>query len=226
MLREGAGVGVAEAPLAAPPLLGERGAASGKTSNETWLQALARRAGGCSAPGHAPEGLVLPGPPRAVGSRGGQGVLCPLVLWEGTRPCRAVPARPLGRLGARCLFLTLSALSVSSSSPGPEPPFQPSCPDKNKVHFNPTGSAFCPVSLVKPLFPNVGFLFRGFPAPAGPGAGTFSSCQPPAPSPFLGVRKDAVADGFSDPPAPSLNYEHWKRGQPEESVVFHSSLVV
>lgn len=68
VLREGAGVGVAEAPLASPPLLGEWGAASGKTSNETWLQALARRAGGCSAPGHAPEGLVLPGPPRAGGS--------------------------------------------------------------------------------------------------------------------------------------------------------------
>ncbi|KFV67095.1 Protein FAM117A, partial [Dryobates pubescens] len=65
-------------------------------------------------------------------------------------------------------------------SPSPEQPFQPSCPDKNKVHFNPTGSAFCPVSLVKPLFPNVGFLFRGFPASASPGMGTFPSCQPPA----------------------------------------------
>ncbi|XP_014814472.1 PREDICTED: protein FAM117A isoform X2 [Calidris pugnax] len=113
-----------------------------------------------------------------------------------------------------------------ASSPGPEQPFQLSCPDKNKVHFNPTGSAFCPVSLVKPLFPNVGFLFRGFPAPSSPPTGTFTSCQPSAPGPFLGVRKDAV-DGFGEvPKSPSLNYEHWKRGQPEESVVFHSSLVV
>ncbi|XP_029819358.1 protein FAM117A [Manacus vitellinus] len=45
----------------------------------------------------------------------------------------------------------------------PSQPFQPSCPDKNKVHFTPSGSAFCPVRLVQPLFPNVGFLFRGFP---------------------------------------------------------------
>ncbi|XP_074748452.1 protein FAM117A isoform X4 [Strix uralensis] len=114
-----------------------------------------------------------------------------------------------------------------ASSPSPDQPFRPSCPDKNKVHFNPTGSAFCPVSLVKPLFPNVGFLFRGFPPPSSPGPGPFPSCQPPAPSPFLGVRKDAAVDGFSEvSKSPSLNYEHWKRGQPDESVVFHSSLVV
>ncbi|NXU59460.1 F117A protein, partial [Turnix velox] len=113
-----------------------------------------------------------------------------------------------------------------ASSPTPQQPFQPSCPDKNKVHFNPTGSAFCPVSLVKPLFPNVGFLFRGFPAPSsspsGGGTGTFTPCQPPAPTPFLGLRKDAA--DVSSPS--SLNYQHWKRGQPEENVVFHSSLVV
>ncbi|KAM6368702.1 protein FAM117A isoform 3-T3 [Pluvialis apricaria] len=114
-----------------------------------------------------------------------------------------------------------------ASSPGPDQPFQPSCPDKNKVHFNPTGSAFCPVSLVKPLFPNVGFLFRGFPTSSSPGTGTFTSCQPTAPAPFLGGRKDAAVESFSEmSKSPSLNYEHWKRGQPEESVVFHSSLMV
>ncbi|XP_074972982.1 protein FAM117A isoform X3 [Phalacrocorax aristotelis] len=114
-----------------------------------------------------------------------------------------------------------------ASSPSPDQPFRPSCPDKNKVHFNPTGSAFCPVSLVKPLFPNVGFLFRGFPASPSPGTATFTSCQPTAPAPFLGVRKDAAVDSFGEvSKSPSLNYEHWKRGQPEESVVFHSSLVV
>uniref|UniRef100_A0A6G1R836 Family with sequence similarity 117 member A n=1 Tax=Hypotaenidia okinawae TaxID=2861861 RepID=A0A6G1R836_9GRUI len=112
-----------------------------------------------------------------------------------------------------------------ASSPSPDQTFQPSCPDKNKVHFNPTGSAFCPVSLVKPLFPNVGFLFRGFPASPSTGTAPFTSCQPPAP--FLGVRKDAGVESFSEmSKAPSLNYEHWKRGQPEESVVFHSSLMV
>ncbi|XP_009462944.1 PREDICTED: protein FAM117A [Nipponia nippon] len=85
-----------------------------------------------------------------------------------------------------------------ASSPSPDQPFQPSCPDKNKVHFNPTGSAFCPVSLVKPLFPNVGFLFRSFPASPSPGTGVFTSCQPAAPAPFLGVRKDAAVDSFSE----------------------------
>ncbi|NXP02955.1 F117A protein, partial [Thinocorus orbignyianus] len=112
-----------------------------------------------------------------------------------------------------------------ASFPSPEQQFQLSCPDKNKVHFTPTGSAFCPVSLVKPLFPNVGFLFRDFPAASSPSPGTFPSCQPSAP--FLGVRKDAAVGGFSEvSKAPSLNFEHWKRSQPEESVVFHSSLVV
>ncbi|EMP33756.1 Solute carrier family 35 member B1 [Chelonia mydas] len=31
-----------------------------------------------------------------------------------------------------------------ASSPSSDQNFLPSCPDKNKVHFNPTGSAFCP----------------------------------------------------------------------------------
>ncbi|NWH72708.1 F117A protein, partial [Piaya cayana] len=112
-------------------------------------------------------------------------------------------------------------------SQSPDGTFQPSCPDKNKVHFHPTGSAFCPVSLVKPLFPDVGFLFRGFPAPSSPGSGVCAPCQPPAPGSFLSVRKDAAVDAFSEvSKPPPLNYEHWKRGQAEESVVFHSSLVV
>ncbi|XP_027761371.1 protein FAM117A isoform X2 [Empidonax traillii] len=99
----------------------------------------------------------------------------------------------------------------------PSQPFQPSCPDKNKVHFTPSGSAFCPVRLVQPLFPDMGFLFRDFPAPPSAGTGPFPSCQPPqAPSPFL----EEV------PKAPSRNCEPWKRGQAEESVVFQSSLVV
>ncbi|XP_065712294.2 protein FAM117A [Patagioenas fasciata] len=103
-----------------------------------------------------------------------------------------------------------------ASSPSPEQPFQPSCPDKNKVHFNPTGSAFCPVSLEQPLFPSAGLQ--------PPSAGTFLSC--PAPSPFLGAWEDAVADGSSEVSAsPALSYGPWKRGQPKKSV-FHSSLAV
>ncbi|XP_074835468.1 protein FAM117A isoform X4 [Carettochelys insculpta] len=113
-------------------------------------------------------------------------------------------------------------------SPSPDQNFLPSCPDKNKVHFNPTGSAFCPVSLVKPLFPNMGFIFRSFPANPSPvPPGTFTSCQSTAPGPFLGSRKDTAADGFSEvSKSPPLNFDHWKRSQTEENVLFHSSLVV
>ncbi|XP_028312081.1 protein FAM117A isoform X2 [Gouania willdenowi] len=43
-----------------------------------------------------------------------------------------------------------------------EPVLQPSCPDPNKVNFTPHGgSAFCPVSLLKPLLPSMDLLFRG-----------------------------------------------------------------
>uniref|UniRef100_A0A8C5SJN7 Uncharacterized protein n=1 Tax=Laticauda laticaudata TaxID=8630 RepID=A0A8C5SJN7_LATLA len=35
----------------------------------------------------------------------------------------------------------------------PDQPFLPSCPDKNKVYFKPTGSVFCQFSLVKPFIP-------------------------------------------------------------------------
>ncbi|PIN98022.1 hypothetical protein AB205_0009310 [Aquarana catesbeiana] len=40
------------------------------------------------------------------------------------------------------------------------PPFY--CPDKNKVNFIPkSGSAFCLVSILKPLLPNQEFTFKG-----------------------------------------------------------------
>ncbi|XP_060945543.1 protein FAM117A isoform X2 [Limanda limanda] len=43
-----------------------------------------------------------------------------------------------------------------------EPLLWPSCPDPNKVNFTPHGgSAFCPVSLLKPLLPSMDLLFRG-----------------------------------------------------------------
>uniref|UniRef100_A0A8C6TVI7 Family with sequence similarity 117 member Aa n=1 Tax=Neogobius melanostomus TaxID=47308 RepID=A0A8C6TVI7_9GOBI len=43
-----------------------------------------------------------------------------------------------------------------------EPLLAPSCPDLNKVNFTPHGgSAFCPVSLLKPLLPSMDLLFRG-----------------------------------------------------------------
>lgn len=53
-----------------------------------------------------------------------------------------------------------------------------SCPDPNKVNFTPHGgSAFCPVSLLKPLLPSMDLLFRSLAvSPAG-------SCQAAAPDP-------------------------------------------
>ncbi|XP_039990333.1 protein FAM117A-like [Xiphias gladius] len=55
-----------------------------------------------------------------------------------------------------------------------------SCPDPNKVNFTPHGgSAFCPVSLLKPLLPSMDLLFRSLAvSPAGSclSQGT-SSCQ-------------------------------------------------
>ncbi|XP_032313660.1 protein FAM117A isoform X2 [Camelus dromedarius] len=101
-----------------------------------------------------------------------------------------------------------------ATSPGPDRAFLTSCPDKNKVHFNPTGSAFCPVSLMKPLFPSMGFIFRN--CPSSPG-----SPLPPA-SPRPPPRKDPEASKAS-----SLPFEPWQRTPPsEEPVLFQSSLVV
>ncbi|TEA40238.1 hypothetical protein DBR06_SOUSAS8210187, partial [Sousa chinensis] len=105
-------------------------------------------------------------------------------------------------------------LWIRWQSPGPDLAFLTSCPDKNKVHFNPTGSAFCPVSLMKPLFPSMGFIFRN--CPSSPG-----SPLPPA-SPRPPPRKDPEA-----PKASSLPFEPWQRPPPsEEPVLFQSSLVV
>ncbi|XP_003222709.1 protein FAM117A [Anolis carolinensis] len=108
----------------------------------------------------------------------------------------------------------------------PDQPFQPSCPDKNKVHFNPTGSAFCQFSLVKPLIPSVDFLFRDFSTSSPLPAGTFSTCQPTSTVPVLSLQKDSRGDNFNEnPPSPPLGLESWKRHQAEETVLFHSSLV-
>ncbi|XP_059526657.1 protein FAM117A isoform X2 [Myotis daubentonii] len=101
-----------------------------------------------------------------------------------------------------------------ATSPGPDVAFLTSCPDKNKVHFHPTGSAFCPVSLMKPLFPSMSFIFRN--CPTSPG-----SPLPPA-SPRPPPRKDPEAAKAS-----SLPFEPWQHTPPsEEPVLFHSSLVV
>ncbi|XP_004591133.2 protein FAM117A isoform X1 [Ochotona princeps] len=101
-----------------------------------------------------------------------------------------------------------------ATSPGPDLTFLTSCPDKNKVHFNPTGSAFCPVSLMKPLFPGMDFIFRN--CPSSPG-----SPLPPT-SPRAPPRKEPEATKASP-----LPFEPWQRTPPsEEPVLFQSSLVV
>ncbi|XP_072523811.1 protein FAM117A isoform X2 [Salminus brasiliensis] len=63
-------------------------------------------------------------------------------------------------------------------------PYLSSCPDPNKVNFTPHGgSAFCPVSLLKPLLPSVDFLFRSLSvSPGSCWAGQGGACQPPSPA--------------------------------------------
>ncbi|XP_034271359.1 protein FAM117A isoform X2 [Pantherophis guttatus] len=110
----------------------------------------------------------------------------------------------------------------------PEQPVLPSCPDKNKVYFKPTGSAFCQFSLVKPFIPKVNTLYRDFsssPSPKSPD--TFSSCQATTTVPILTLQKDLRGDNFSEnPKSPSLDLESWKRHQPEDTALLHSSVAV
>ncbi|XP_070582585.1 protein FAM117A isoform X2 [Erythrolamprus reginae] len=104
----------------------------------------------------------------------------------------------------------------------------PSCPDKNKVYFKPTGSAFCQFSLLKPLIPKVNIPNRDFSSSTSPkSSGTFSSCQPPNAIPIHTLQKDLRGDDFSEnPKSPSLDLESWKRHQPEDTALFHSSVAV
>lgn len=80
-----------------------------------------------------------------------------------------------------------------------------SCPDPNKVNFTPHGgSAFCPVSLLKPLLPSMDMLFRSLSvSPTGgrssPGSG---SCQGSSaagrPSPPDAASTPPVAENSSE----------------------------
>ncbi|ETE62018.1 hypothetical protein L345_12229, partial [Ophiophagus hannah] len=110
----------------------------------------------------------------------------------------------------------------------PDQPFLPSCPDKNKVYFKPTGSAFCQFSLVKPFIPKVNILYRDFSSSANPkSSGTFSSCQATTVVPILTLPKNLRGDNFSEnPKSSSLGLESWKRHQPEDTALFHSSVAV
>ncbi|KAG9333439.1 hypothetical protein JZ751_011599 [Albula glossodonta] len=85
------------------------------------------------------------------------------------------------------------ALSSCQGQPVPHP----SCPDPNKVNFTPHGgSAFCPVSLLKPLLPSMDILFRSLSVSpvtgrSGQGGGP---CQPAGPGVggYLGPLQDSA----------------------------------
>lgn len=58
-----------------------------------------------------------------------------------------------------------SFLFFSSTIQKLKPAVISSCPDPNKINFTPHGgSAFCPVSLLKPLLPSMDLLFRSLAA--------------------------------------------------------------
>ncbi|TKS89832.1 Protein FAM117A [Collichthys lucidus] len=90
-----------------------------------------------------------------------------------------------------------------------KPAFISSCPDPNKVNFTPHGgSAFCPVSLLKPLLPSMDLLFRSLsvsPAGSCSSQGT-SSCQatssgnraaPPDPPATAAVMGESSGEGLA-----------------------------
>uniref|UniRef100_A0A4W3HUX7 Protein FAM117A n=1 Tax=Callorhinchus milii TaxID=7868 RepID=A0A4W3HUX7_CALMI len=81
-----------------------------------------------------------------------------------------------------------------------------------QVNFNPTGSAFCPVHILKPLFPTVDLILRHLPA-SGSSATPIGS--PASSTTFLDLSKEQP-----------LQFDHWKRPPSEESAFFQSSLVI
>ncbi|KAF7664969.1 hypothetical protein LDENG_00158750 [Lucifuga dentata] len=96
----------------------------------------------------------------------------------------------------------------TSTAHQPKPALVSSCPDPNKVNFTPYGgSAFCPVSLLKPLLPSKDLLFRSLavsPANSCSNQGT-GSCQatsssnlaPSPDSPAPAAMGDGSGEGFA-----------------------------
>ncbi|XP_059812589.1 glucocorticoid-induced transcript 1 protein-like isoform X4 [Hypanus sabinus] len=109
-----------------------------------------------------------------------------------------------------------------------------SCPDKNKVNFNPTGSAFCPVHILKPLLPNVDLILRHLPASvssAPPNTGvstsTLTSCQSTTQVSFQQPLEDSGTTDFAElSKEQPLQFDPWKLAQTEESAFFQSSLII
>ncbi|XP_059181213.1 protein FAM117A-like [Centropristis striata] len=86
----------------------------------------------------------------------------------------------------------------------PKPALISSCPDPNKVNFTPYGgSAFCPVSLLKPLLPSMDLLFRSLavsPAGSCSSQGTSSSgsrAAPPDPQASTAAVGESSGEGLA-----------------------------
>ncbi|XP_072343231.1 glucocorticoid-induced transcript 1 protein-like isoform X3 [Scyliorhinus torazame] len=109
-----------------------------------------------------------------------------------------------------------------------------SCPDKNKVNFNPTGSAFCPVHILKPLLPTVDLILRHLPTSAsstppstGVSPSTLTSCQSTTQVSFQQPSENSGTTDFTEiSKEQPLQFDPWKLAQAEEGAFFQSSLVI
>ncbi|XP_038635588.1 glucocorticoid-induced transcript 1 protein-like isoform X2 [Scyliorhinus canicula] len=109
-----------------------------------------------------------------------------------------------------------------------------SCPDKNKVNFNPTGSAFCPVHILKPLLPTVDLILRHLPTSAsstppstGVSPSTLTSCQSTTQVSFQQPSENSGTTDFTEiSKEQPLPFDPWKLAQAEEGAFFQSSLVI
>ncbi|XP_029934357.1 protein FAM117A-like isoform X2 [Myripristis murdjan] len=85
----------------------------------------------------------------------------------------------------------------------PKPALISSCPDLNKVNFTPHGgSAFCPVSLLKPLLPSMDLLLRSLTvSPVGGcsshGTASSSSMGPSPDSPASAAMAESSGEGLA-----------------------------
>lgn len=102
------------------------------------------------------------------------------------------------------VFFLIFFFFFSSTPLKVKPALISSCPDPNKVNFTPHGgSAFCPVSLLKPLLPSMDMLFRSLSvSPTGdhssPGSGSVAASRPTPPDtvstpPLAGISSQGLA---------------------------------
>ncbi|XP_036409445.1 protein FAM117A-like [Megalops cyprinoides] len=103
--------------------------------------------------GETDFGTLCPSPSPPLGSAEPS----PLLLSSSPRPNKTYTFQREPPEGCERVRVCEEALSPCKG----QPILHPSCPDPNKVNFTPHGgSAFCPVSLLKPLLPSMDILFR------------------------------------------------------------------